>query len=98
MRPTLTVIADPADRWMMRAACIGQAPAYDESASRLGAAQGAGSLPDRVPGDRGVPRVGPPDQVHRYRRRREVPLRPPPWPPRPAGTPPDSSVEEQQAS
>ncbi|WBQ07231.1 WhiB family transcriptional regulator [Kribbella sp. CA-293567] len=33
MRPTLTVIADPADRWMMRAACIGQAPAYDETAS-----------------------------------------------------------------
>ena len=27
MRPTLTVIVDPADRWMSRAACIGQAPA-----------------------------------------------------------------------
>jgi hypothetical protein len=34
MRPTLTVIVDPADRWMSRAACIGQAPAYDEDASR----------------------------------------------------------------
>jgi hypothetical protein len=34
MRPTLTVIVDPADRWMRRAACIGQAPAYDETASR----------------------------------------------------------------
>ncbi|MFG1622098.1 WhiB family transcriptional regulator [Kribbella sp. NPDC049227] len=34
MRPTLTVIADPIDRWMSRAACIGKAPAYDESASR----------------------------------------------------------------
>ncbi|GAA3100982.1 hypothetical protein JOF29_003231 [Kribbella aluminosa] len=34
MRPTLTVIVDPADRWMSRAACIGQAPAYDETASR----------------------------------------------------------------
>jgi WhiB family transcriptional regulator, redox-sensing transcriptional regulator len=33
MRPTLTVIADPADRWMTRAACVGQAPAYDESAT-----------------------------------------------------------------
>ncbi|WP_328996256.1 WhiB family transcriptional regulator [Kribbella sp. NBC_01245] len=33
MRPTLTVIADPADRWMSKAACIGQAPAYDETAS-----------------------------------------------------------------
>ncbi|MFC0623040.1 WhiB family transcriptional regulator [Kribbella deserti] len=29
----LTVIADPADRWMTQAACIGQAPAYDETAS-----------------------------------------------------------------
>ncbi|HEY3558477.1 MAG TPA: WhiB family transcriptional regulator [Kribbella sp.] len=34
MRPTLTVIVDPADRWMSRAACIGHAPAYDEDASR----------------------------------------------------------------
>ncbi|MEU0095637.1 WhiB family transcriptional regulator [Kribbella sp. NPDC006257] len=34
MRPTLTVIADPADRWMTKAACVGQAPAYDESASQ----------------------------------------------------------------
>ena len=34
MRPTLTVIADPADRWMMQAACVGQAPAYDENASQ----------------------------------------------------------------
>lgn len=33
MRPVLTVIVDPADRWMTRAACIGQAPAYDETAS-----------------------------------------------------------------
>ena len=33
MRPTLTVIADPADRWMSKAACIGQAPAYDETAT-----------------------------------------------------------------
>ncbi len=28
----LTVIVDPADRWMDRAACVGQAPAYDETA------------------------------------------------------------------
>jgi len=34
MRPTLTVIADPADRWMTKAACVGQAPAYDETASQ----------------------------------------------------------------
>lgn len=34
MRPTLTVIVDPADSWMSRAACIGQAPVYDEDASR----------------------------------------------------------------
>jgi WhiB family redox-sensing transcriptional regulator len=34
MRPTLTVIADPADRWMMQAACVGHAPAYDENASQ----------------------------------------------------------------
>jgi WhiB family transcriptional regulator, redox-sensing transcriptional regulator len=34
MRPTLTVIVDPADRWMTKAACIGQAPAYDETASQ----------------------------------------------------------------
>src|SRR4029079_12063221 len=34
MRTTLTVIVDPADRWRSPAACIGQAPAYDESASR----------------------------------------------------------------
>ncbi|MEU0090959.1 WhiB family transcriptional regulator [Kribbella sp. NPDC006257] len=33
MRPTLTVIADPADQWMSRAACVGQGPAYDETAS-----------------------------------------------------------------
>ncbi|MGW6282953.1 WhiB family transcriptional regulator [Kribbella sp. NPDC055071] len=33
MRPTLTVIVDPADRWMSQAACIGQAPDYDETAS-----------------------------------------------------------------
>src|SRR4051812_21168274 len=33
MRPTLTVIANPADRWMTKAACVGQALAYDESAS-----------------------------------------------------------------
>ncbi|HZO63553.1 MAG: WhiB family transcriptional regulator [Kribbellaceae bacterium] len=31
-RPMLTVIVDPADRWMDRAACVGQAPAYDETA------------------------------------------------------------------
>lgn len=34
MRPTLTVIVDPADRWMGRAACIGQGPSYDETASK----------------------------------------------------------------
>ena len=34
MRPTLTVIVDPADRWMTKAACVGQAPSYDESASQ----------------------------------------------------------------
>ena len=28
------MIVDPADDWMSRAACIGQAPAYDETASR----------------------------------------------------------------
>jgi hypothetical protein len=33
MRPTLTVIADPADRWMTKAACVGQASLYDETAS-----------------------------------------------------------------
>jgi WhiB family transcriptional regulator, redox-sensing transcriptional regulator len=31
MRPT--VIADPEDRWMTKAACVGQAPAYDETAT-----------------------------------------------------------------
>ncbi|MFK4084405.1 WhiB family transcriptional regulator [Kribbella sp. NPDC020789] len=35
MRPLLTVIADPADRWMDRAACVGQGPAYDETATRF---------------------------------------------------------------
>ncbi|GAB3809675.1 WhiB family transcriptional regulator [Kribbella italica] len=34
MRPTLTVIADPADRWMSKAACVGMSPAYDETASQ----------------------------------------------------------------
>ncbi|GAA1664189.1 WhiB family transcriptional regulator [Kribbella sp. NPDC056951] len=34
MRPLLTVIVDPADNWMSRAACVGQAPSYDESASQ----------------------------------------------------------------
>ena len=33
MRPTLTVIVDPADNWMVKAACVGQAPSYDETAS-----------------------------------------------------------------
>ncbi len=35
MRPMLTVIVDPADRWMDRAACSGQAGAYDETATRF---------------------------------------------------------------
>lgn len=30
----LSVIVDPQDRWMDRAACIGDAPAYDESAEQ----------------------------------------------------------------
>ncbi|RZU18467.1 transcription factor WhiB [Kribbella rubisoli] len=34
MRPTLTVIVDPADRWMTKAACVGQAPSYDETATQ----------------------------------------------------------------
>lgn len=33
MRPTLTVIADPADRWMTKAACVGQASLYDATAT-----------------------------------------------------------------
>ncbi|WP_405059998.1 WhiB family transcriptional regulator [Kribbella sp. NBC_01505] len=35
MRPMLTVIVDPSDRWMDRAACRGQAGAYDETATRF---------------------------------------------------------------
>ena len=34
MRPTLTVIVDPADQWMARAACIGRGPSYDDDASQ----------------------------------------------------------------
>jgi hypothetical protein len=30
----LSVIVDPRDRWMGRAACVGEAPAYDESAEQ----------------------------------------------------------------
>lgn len=29
----LTVIVDPEDRWMSSAACVGEAPAYDETAT-----------------------------------------------------------------
>jgi hypothetical protein len=30
----LTVIVDPADNWMTKAACVGHAPSYDENASQ----------------------------------------------------------------
>ena len=101
MRPTLTVIADPADRWMTRAACVGQAPAYDETASQWEQRKAQAVCLTSCPVLEECREWARRTKFTGTGCRREVPLRPPSRPPRPAGAPPHHplvEVEEQQAS